>query len=934
MEWEFARNKAIQWMNHRKWKFKLAKKKGFEQSLFEHTLIQLDVLISLFPFLRSRETFRLTDEEVKVLWLATLAHDVGKETDSWQLYIHGNGPAVSHCIPDLAKKAVFELIGEYAWSESLFSEAISGILLHMNESRTPTTVLSQTIASHTLKRWKMLAEITDAIDNLASANGLFDALSTLERSILSPYLKTTYHQVSLRGISTTLLHRAASDTFIEKGWLPLIHYTNGTIYVAGVNEKLVKPDRDTILRRLVQEVRRAMGSDFFQRVVGSPIASMVPKPDLFNYPEMRQYLHVAAGRVSTKNFRKKKTEDRQKTLDRYLLALCQREEGRCQTLRQCQNNRKCSRIEGLLTNLDLDYQSDRLSRAHPEMVIFKFFKTVFSNKVIDYQKFILPASVMDDITKKFEISKKDEKAIERQEKEIIKAQKAIFESLMETVKNAYEQRFGIRSFELLQKTTTLTPDRDMAYAVDIFWSLLCSRFISGGDDTPVEFFPDDQRVELLIDTLVDIADEGFASLDEVNRPKRVEAEKIAESFVKDLIYPAEQIHCKQLVDEQLEAYKGSKPVARKAGGLHLCPVCNRSFTGGTNAKADFLNNPESHTNRAPSHGSPGYIVICDTCKFERFLQQQILEGKVAQMMVLMPRMNIGYHSGEVFRNKALQIWEQVSVIMSEANPDPQKKVSLSLSGEIARKLLIKDTEFVIPDTPAELVQVFTYRASEDKVKEYRRELKRLLNETVGEGLDEWNEDFDTDFTSEEDFLLAVENLSIPDSSGTLKEIRGKAYKLTMQMRFVCETPHFILVPIRNPIAVEKDSEVNAAIRELFSMLVIGITLDCAVAMIRDGEEFSFTGGEGIVRVPPVAALRNLVGCEWLGLESAQKWVKAIAAAALVTYAADYPERSNLYQVLSSLTPGHILRRMEMKSDSGYVSPVYFSHLEIIKEVLV
>ncbi|HHW40252.1 MAG TPA: hypothetical protein GXX19_03740 [Syntrophomonadaceae bacterium] len=929
MDWDEARDKAVLWMIRRGWKSKLAKKKGFEQSLFEHTLLQLDVLLSLFPLLQRKEAFGLSEEEAKVLWAATLAHDVGKETDAWQAYILGQKPAVGHCIPELAREALKGLMEEYGWGEATMPEAISGVLLHMKDSRTPTMVLSRAIAGHSLARWKMLAEITDAIDNLASANGLFAGLASLERGTLGPHLKTTYHQVVLRGVSTVLLHKAAVDAFMEAGWLPLVHYPNGTIYAAGAQTNIPIPDRGSILQRLAREVEKAMGSDFAQRVVGNPVASMVPKPDLFDYREMREYLRVAADRVSAKTFRKKKMAARQAVFDRYLVALCQKE-GRCQCPRECQKRRKCGRPDGLLNNPDLDYQSDRLSRAHPEMVVFKLFKTVFSEKVIDYCKFVLPPATLEELNKKYADKEGNERVTERYEKEVERAQRRIYEDLIETVKTTYDKRFGQGAFELLRKTSTLQPHQDMAYSVDLFWALPYSHLMPGGDDTPIEVLPDDKRLELLVNTLAEIADEAFSILNEENRPKRIRAERVAESFLQDLVFPAEQVSFEELVSEQIEAYRATKPVARKAEGQHLCPICNRPFTGGTNARANFLNNPESHTNRAPSHGRPGYIVICDACKFERFLQQQILEDKPAQMMVLIPRMNIGYRSGEVFKSKALQIWNLIAATMSEDNPDPHERISFSLTGEIARRLPEKDMELI---TPEELVQAFTYKTGADKAKEYRRQLKALLNESIGDGLAEWNEYFETDFRSEEDFLNGVTNLSISDPTGALREIRAKAYKLVPQMRFICETPHLILIPIRNPIAIEKDSEVNAAIRELFAMLIVGMALDCSVAVIRDGEELSLTGGEGIARVPPVPALRELVGREWLGLDEAQRWVRAIAAAAQVAYVADYPERSNLYQILSSPTPGHILRRIEMKSESGYVPPVYFSYLEAIKEVL-
>lgn len=940
MDWEEARNKATLWMLRRGWKFKLAKKKGFEQSLFEHTLIQLDALLTLFPLLQRRETFGLSAEEARVLWLATLAHDVGKETDAWQAYILGQGPAITHCIPELARETLTDLVAEYGWEKDALPDAISGVLLHMKDCRTSTMVLGQAIAGHSMARWKMLAEITDAIDNLASANGLFAGLTSLERGILGPYLRATYHQVIFRGISTVLLHKAAIGAFGESGWHPLVHYPNGTIYVMGAWDNPAIPGRADILLHLTRAVKEAMGSEYAQNVVGRYRQSLIPKPDLFDYREVHEYLWVASSRVGAGMFRKKKVEERQEKLNRYMVALCQKQESRCNSPRECQKTGVCKRPQDLLQNAGLEYQSDRLSRAHPEMMVFYVFRTMFSDEVLKYQEFVLPPEVAERLDKAFLKRQEDEKVQEHYEKALKKEQKLILKALRETARVVYDRIFGNGAFAMLQKASYPNPAEAMAFAVDPFWALPYSRLIESDDDILVEFLPDDKRLELLINTLSKIADEVFSSLDEVNRPKRVEAEKVAQSFLPDLVHPTGQITFNLLVEEQMRAYGGTKPVARKAEGEHLCPICNRPFIGGTNARADFLNNPESHTNRAPSHGRPGAIVICDSCKFERFVQQQILKGKAAQTMVLMPRMNIGYRSGEILKSKALQLWDQMAALMSEENPDPYQRVSFSRTGEIARHLPEKGLEHF---TPEELVQVFSCRTGSDKAKEYRHQLKMLLNESIGERLEQWNQYVETDFCSEDSFLDAVENLAIPDSTGLLKEIRAKAYKILPQMTVVCETPHLILIPIRNPIAVkvpgaggkrEKESEVNAAIRELFAMLIIALALDCSVAGIRDGEEFHFTGGEGIVRVPPVPALRQLVGREWIGLEQAQKWVKAIVAAAQIVSAAAYPERSNLYQILSSLTPGHILRRIEMKSESGYVSPAYFSHLETIKEVLL
>ena len=135
------------------------------------------------------------------------------------------------------------------------------------------------------------------------------------------------------------------------------------------------------------------------------------------------------------------------------------------------------------------------------------------------------------------------------------------------------------------------------------------------------------------------------------------------------------------------------------------------------------------------------------------------------------------------------------------------------------------------------------------------------------------------------------------------------------------------------MAVGKDSEVNTAIRRLFTMLILGLSLDCSVAVLNGGDAITFEGGEGVARVPKVPALRDLVGDEWVSLDQAEKWLKAIGAASLLAQATGLPERSNLYQILSAPTPGHILRRIEQQSESGAVSYKYIQCLETLKEVM-
>ena len=65
------------------WMQKLAKSRPCQQSLFEHSLIELDVLLELLQILSLPRHYGLSAEEQKIHMVAILIHDVGKKTAIW-----------------------------------------------------------------------------------------------------------------------------------------------------------------------------------------------------------------------------------------------------------------------------------------------------------------------------------------------------------------------------------------------------------------------------------------------------------------------------------------------------------------------------------------------------------------------------------------------------------------------------------------------------------------------------------------------------------------------------------------------------------------------------------------------------------------------------------------------------------------------------------
>jgi hypothetical protein len=117
--------KAADWMFIRGWKRKIAKRREGvypersrrEQSLFEHTMVELDALLSLLPILKKPNHFNLTEEEEKILIASVIAHDVGKERPEWQDYILGKMDFVSDIDPDLTEKIIPELCDTLGFQE-------------------------------------------------------------------------------------------------------------------------------------------------------------------------------------------------------------------------------------------------------------------------------------------------------------------------------------------------------------------------------------------------------------------------------------------------------------------------------------------------------------------------------------------------------------------------------------------------------------------------------------------------------------------------------------------------------------------------------------------------------------------------------------------------------------------------------------------------
>jgi hypothetical protein len=919
---------AIAWMRAKGWQRVIAKRGTaghpiHVQTLFDHTLNLLEVLAGLAPFLVGDWGGRanLSIQEFDTLFAAVLGHDVGKGPEPWQQYVKGLGDWVSHIRPDL----VNEVVAEWLEANQRVDASIVAQRHHAGGKELEAEHLTGLLAAKHGRRHVALARLLRQIDHVASAPTLREARRAIEEGVdrpLADVVTTAVHQVVVRGVTTTLLHRATLEAFVEAGWRPVLHFAEGTLYAGDRQRPPAKPTPSAIEGRLGQLIDRVFkGANIERQVVGNPTASMIAKPDLFEAGEFRSYLIEAMTRATPPGFRRKPLKDRVAVIRKYR----ERTGAWDPDLPDIFDSEWPS---GGIANVSwavafaavVERLTERIAEAQPEMCAFKLFRDavgIRGKKLMEPDRIVLPAEVVEQCERGAEEVRKNgaDAVAERQQKLLDEKRRALasqFEALIEWVFDG----LGSGAYAQLKGTSTLNAARDMASVIDRFWSQDASAFGIAPVGTKVRDVTPEARRERLVEVLDNIAQAAWGSLPPESVPKRVSSAVVAREILRDLVEPAFMPSTPTDARRALEAYCVAKQRARKPEGPHVCPLCNRHFAEGQIAKADFLNKATAFTNRVPALArGGGGVVICDACRFDRFIEQLLLGQKSAAMLALYPRGQLGPQRGALLVSTAAKLLAEWSTYMTPATTDPERHVSLALTGIIAEKLgKLPRLEAI---NAAALADLFVYRNREERRRENRRDLKKTLDELAPRGVEAWNEFWAQQRASEDEFVEAVlKGEEWVREDPELSRLRTEICGVKADLKLVAETPHMVLILVPAGFAVGQESETNAAIRALFAMLVLGRALDCAVALVEDGRPWEPDMVGGIVKVPDNPALRELVAGEWIKLEDTDRWIQAIAAAAQLAPATAFPERSNLYQILTAPTAGHIVRRIDMNKDSG------------------
>lgn len=863
---------ATDWAVARGWRRKLAKQRPYEQSLLEHSLIEVDVLLELLPILSTPRHYNLSEAEQKILLVAALVHDIGKETDPWQAYVRDPRPGrwVSHIIPELTRAVVPTLCATLGFESR--AEPVQRIMAHCAEfhhsrpGRSDGAIL-EAVLSGGSDRFLTLASLVKAIDHLCSADTAVEATDAAERDpALGQHLRVARHEVKVRGVSTTFVHRAAQAAFQQRGWRPLLYFPDATVYGADPVDRPVAPTLDEARGLLKTEIDGAIARDVAPLMVGSPTGNVLPKPHLFSFAESRRYLQTAAEKVGRQSFaaayqrQKKGVEDRGAPGPR-----SGKSKLKADVIREYW---QYVGKGGSSYSKEMDNDVGRISVAHPEMMVFRFFKATMDPDKVG----------------------------------------AVGKDGVALARTLYETTFGPGSWAALQSTSTLMPAKDMAKTVDYFWALPGSAV--GHPEVPkVAELPDQTRLQVLIDLLDGVAQKVYAAIGRPS-PRDKLSQDMADAFSRDLLRPAAGDHVQALAQQQLDHYAQAKPFAGKEStkGTYLCPICNAPFDAmdGVKASADFIDNPQTHTNRGIAHGPFGYIMVCTTCYYERLLLQVLLGSRPKEIITLLPRLNLGPVKGRQLVDRVRGWVEAAKAQMRGDTGNLGLGFSLGFTDQAARHL---DDHDPFTLEPEELLSLFSYRFTADTQKKRKAEAVRRLKEEFDDDLEALNVSCAQSFPTWEAAVEALlENRIVQQE---LRLIRREVFRLYETIHLVCQTPNLVFVPLSYEVAAgNEESEASRALRRLYVALLLSLVFDAAVAIHKEGEPVDFRAAAGAAYVPPVPAVRSLVGYEWLPILEAQRWLSAIGATSQLARDTGLSPRSALYQILAADPPERLVRRIE------------------------
>jgi CRISPR type I-D-associated protein Csc2 len=215
----------------------------------------------------------LSDNQIKRLMVAGFLHDCKKSSEEFQLNWIRKAHT-SETILQVDKGAVeyfLSFINKVNDDKSLFHESKLSVkelesalisFIWANKTEGLAHIAESRNSSPQFGDEDILSDLVTLADAICSLEDASDCVK-LSRHHRNQYFSFDYHEFTpIRGVLTQFLSKAVEESYKERGYVPIMWFTNSTLYATGKNASGQSPiDKDAIRRKLINVL-----FDFFKNI--------------------------------------------------------------------------------------------------------------------------------------------------------------------------------------------------------------------------------------------------------------------------------------------------------------------------------------------------------------------------------------------------------------------------------------------------------------------------------------------------------------------------------------------------------------------------------------------------------------------------------------------------------------------------------------------
>jgi hypothetical protein len=264
------------------WQHKYAKFGKTTQSLFVHSVNAYSLARIL-----GLNLFDLTNEESILVSVAAFFHDYQKAEDRWQeaaiRFMKGERPPKNDFAHDSGSSeklaALIDLLekvdSETGINLKSYAERMLRIIVYTHDAANSAAALKRKQEVGALDPLTKVVRLCDSISSIKSA----EDIGRKAKDPDIPAGKTVvfdYHSVSvIRGVTSSLLNEAVINLLRECGYIPLLHFGSGTIYMRISDADLPENPRARLKEFVLQQFNNFQDSDVYERGIVKAVVGPV-----------------------------------------------------------------------------------------------------------------------------------------------------------------------------------------------------------------------------------------------------------------------------------------------------------------------------------------------------------------------------------------------------------------------------------------------------------------------------------------------------------------------------------------------------------------------------------------------------------------------------------------------------------------------------------